>query len=173
MKTIQFQVAAALPNTSYFKMVDVWLLFCIFATFLVIVFHVLVDRTQFTSSHPKQPNPENSKEWKRLSRGFFLHNRHQMKNVNNKFITLDNKTQGQKLNKKAEMIQVQSKNLPLAWENVPDDLKNDESDSTCFECQCSGGRMTFLSKVCIFAVFLIFNAGYWGFIRSEYIRKQQ
>ncbi|XP_047737967.1 uncharacterized protein LOC125178389 [Hyalella azteca] len=46
MATLFSQVAATLPNTSYFKMVDIWLLFCIFSTFLVIVFHVLVDRTQ-------------------------------------------------------------------------------------------------------------------------------
>ena len=33
-----------MPKTSYFKRVDVWLLFCIFTTFLIIVFHIVIDR---------------------------------------------------------------------------------------------------------------------------------
>ncbi|XP_068250250.1 uncharacterized protein [Palaemon carinicauda] len=37
------QVSSTLPKTSYFKMVDVWLLFCIGITFLVIIFHAVVD----------------------------------------------------------------------------------------------------------------------------------
>lgn len=37
------QVSASLPKTSYFKMVDLWLIFCIGITFLTIIFHVLVD----------------------------------------------------------------------------------------------------------------------------------
>ncbi|KAF2353919.1 DNA-directed RNA polymerase phage-type [Trinorchestia longiramus] len=45
MATISSQVATSLPSTSYFKMADVWLLFCIFSSFLVIVFHVLVERS--------------------------------------------------------------------------------------------------------------------------------
>ncbi|XP_042874326.1 glycine receptor subunit alphaZ1-like [Penaeus japonicus] len=43
MATLFTQVSSSLPKTSYFKLVDVWLLFCIFSTFLVIVFHVLID----------------------------------------------------------------------------------------------------------------------------------
>ncbi|XP_042227423.1 uncharacterized protein LOC121869925 [Homarus americanus] len=41
--TLFSQVSASLPKTSYFKMVDVWLIFCIGLTFLTIIFHVLVD----------------------------------------------------------------------------------------------------------------------------------
>lgn len=37
------QVATSLPKTSYFKLVDVWLVFCIFSTFFIIVFHILID----------------------------------------------------------------------------------------------------------------------------------
>lgn len=37
------QVSSSLPKTSYFKMVDVWFLFCIGLTFLVISFHAVVD----------------------------------------------------------------------------------------------------------------------------------
>lgn len=36
-------MSASLPKTSYFKMVDVWLIFCIGITFLTIIFHVVVD----------------------------------------------------------------------------------------------------------------------------------
>ena len=32
-----------MPKTSYFKMVDLWLIFCIGITFLTIIFHVVVD----------------------------------------------------------------------------------------------------------------------------------
>ncbi|KAG7160999.1 Glutamate-gated chloride channel subunit beta-like 1 [Homarus americanus] len=38
-----FDVSASLPKTSYFKMVDIWLIFCIGITFLVIIYHALVD----------------------------------------------------------------------------------------------------------------------------------
>ena len=40
------QVAASLPKTSYFKRIDIWLLFCIFSTFLTIIFHILIDRIE-------------------------------------------------------------------------------------------------------------------------------
>ena len=37
------QVSASLPKTSYFKMVDIWLLFCIGIIFFIIVFHAIID----------------------------------------------------------------------------------------------------------------------------------
>ncbi|MPC61977.1 Glycine receptor subunit alpha-3 [Portunus trituberculatus] len=37
------ETSTSLPKTSYFKMVDVWLLFCISLIFFVIVFHVTID----------------------------------------------------------------------------------------------------------------------------------
>ncbi|XP_069187364.1 glycine receptor subunit alpha-3-like [Procambarus clarkii] len=43
MATLFTQVAASLPKTSYFKLVDIWLLFCIFSTFFIIVFHIIID----------------------------------------------------------------------------------------------------------------------------------
>ncbi|XP_045127382.1 glycine receptor subunit alpha-4-like [Portunus trituberculatus] len=49
--TLFSQVSASLPKTSYFKMVDVWLIFCIGITFLTIIFHVLVDACLY--SEPK------------------------------------------------------------------------------------------------------------------------
>ncbi|KAF2362748.1 Neurotransmitter-gated ion-channel ligand-binding domain [Trinorchestia longiramus] len=38
-----FEASSSLPKTSYFKMVDIWLLFCIGVIFLIIIFHALVD----------------------------------------------------------------------------------------------------------------------------------
>ncbi|XP_047736394.1 glycine receptor subunit alpha-2 [Hyalella azteca] len=43
LATLFTQVSASLPKTSYFKMVDIWLLFCIFAIFLIIAFHAVID----------------------------------------------------------------------------------------------------------------------------------
>ena len=37
------QVSLSLPKTSYFKMVDVWLLFCIITIFLISVDHFIID----------------------------------------------------------------------------------------------------------------------------------
>lgn len=45
MATLFTQVSASLPKTSYFKMVDVWLLFCIVISFLVIIFHTIIDNS--------------------------------------------------------------------------------------------------------------------------------
>nr|XP_027231158.1 glycine receptor subunit alpha-2-like [Penaeus vannamei] len=42
--TLFSQVSASLPKSSYFKMVDIWLLFCIGITFLVIILHASSSR---------------------------------------------------------------------------------------------------------------------------------
>ncbi|XP_063845198.1 uncharacterized protein LOC135091470 isoform X1 [Scylla paramamosain] len=52
------QTSTSLPKTSYFKMVDVWLLFCISLIFFVIVFHVTIDMAatgQLTGDSSKFP----------------------------------------------------------------------------------------------------------------------
>ena len=54
------QTSTSLPKTSYFKMVDVWLLFCISLIFFVIVFHVIVDMAEdgkLTGGVSKFPSP--------------------------------------------------------------------------------------------------------------------
>ncbi|KAG7162460.1 Glycine receptor subunit alpha-4-like 4, partial [Homarus americanus] len=43
LATLFTQVSASLPKTSYFKMVDVWLLFCIIIGFIIIIFHTIID----------------------------------------------------------------------------------------------------------------------------------
>ncbi|XP_064089932.1 uncharacterized protein LOC135203933 [Macrobrachium nipponense] len=48
--TLFSQVSESLPKTSYFKMVDVWLLFCIGITFLVIIFHAVIDSILYQSA---------------------------------------------------------------------------------------------------------------------------
>ncbi|XP_076049413.1 uncharacterized protein LOC143030094 [Oratosquilla oratoria] len=43
MATLFTQVSTSLPKTSYFKMVDIWLLFCIAIIFVIIAFHAIID----------------------------------------------------------------------------------------------------------------------------------
>uniref|UniRef100_A0A6A7FW06 Glycine receptor subunit alpha-2-like n=1 Tax=Hirondellea gigas TaxID=1518452 RepID=A0A6A7FW06_9CRUS len=43
--TLFTQVSSSLPKTSYFKMVDIWLLFCIVMNFIIILLHAIVDYT--------------------------------------------------------------------------------------------------------------------------------
>ncbi|XP_071514440.1 uncharacterized protein [Panulirus ornatus] len=43
MATLFTQTSASLPKTSYFKMVDVWLLMCIALIFLIVILHALID----------------------------------------------------------------------------------------------------------------------------------
>ncbi|XP_071552922.1 uncharacterized protein [Panulirus ornatus] len=59
MATLFTQVSASLPKTSYFKMVDVWLLFCIVMSFLIIIFHVVIDNS-LTSSSSSTEKPRSS-----------------------------------------------------------------------------------------------------------------
>ena len=71
---IHLQVASALPNTSYFKMVDIWLLFCIFSAFLVIVFHVFVSLTDSSGKVEEKNetwNEETVKRGKHVKRCWF------------------------------------------------------------------------------------------------------
>ncbi|KAK8394309.1 hypothetical protein O3P69_006482 [Scylla paramamosain] len=50
LATISNQVATSLPKSSNFKLVDVWLLFCISSNFLIIVFHIIIDLLQFAEA---------------------------------------------------------------------------------------------------------------------------
>ncbi|XP_042235290.1 uncharacterized protein LOC121874999 [Homarus americanus] len=43
LATLFTQVSTSLPKTSYFKMVDIWLLFCIVLIFLIIIWHTVID----------------------------------------------------------------------------------------------------------------------------------
>ncbi|XP_045114123.1 uncharacterized protein LOC123506251 [Portunus trituberculatus] len=58
LATLFTQVSTSLPKTSYFKMVDIWLLFCILLIFFIIIFHTIIDLNldygdgSFTSSNP-------------------------------------------------------------------------------------------------------------------------
>ncbi|XP_042210813.1 gamma-aminobutyric acid receptor subunit delta-like [Homarus americanus] len=44
--TLYTQASSSLPKTSYFKMVDVWLLSSIFFIFIIIIIHTIIDRTR-------------------------------------------------------------------------------------------------------------------------------
>lgn len=52
-----FQASSQLPKSSYFKLVDVWLLSSILIIFTIIVFHAIIDRLQDTPKPaiPKHP----------------------------------------------------------------------------------------------------------------------
>ncbi|KAK4314634.1 hypothetical protein Pmani_014085 [Petrolisthes manimaculis] len=52
------QTSTSLPKTSYFKMVDVWLLFSISLIFFVIVFHVIIDMA--TEGKLSKQNPRST-----------------------------------------------------------------------------------------------------------------
>nr|XP_045615865.1 uncharacterized protein LOC123768987 isoform X1 [Procambarus clarkii] len=54
------QTSTSLPKTSYFKMVDVWLLFSISLIFFVIIYHVVIDLAlegKLVGSSSKPPSP--------------------------------------------------------------------------------------------------------------------
>ncbi|KAK7081121.1 hypothetical protein SK128_027947 [Halocaridina rubra] len=53
LATLFAQASSTLPMTSYFKMVDIWLLFCVMVTFLVIIFHMLIDNRLFKETEVK------------------------------------------------------------------------------------------------------------------------
>ncbi|XP_045624930.1 uncharacterized protein [Procambarus clarkii] len=55
MATLYTQASASLPKTSYFKMVDVWLLSSIFFIFIIIVLHTVIDRVR--EWEPTSANP--------------------------------------------------------------------------------------------------------------------
>ncbi|KAK4301078.1 hypothetical protein Pmani_026748 [Petrolisthes manimaculis] len=46
MATLYTQASSSLPKTSYFKMMDVWLLSSIFFIFIIIVLHTIIDRVR-------------------------------------------------------------------------------------------------------------------------------
>ncbi|KAL7635244.1 UNVERIFIED_CONTAM: hypothetical protein RMT77_014231 [Armadillidium vulgare] len=52
--TLLNQVSSYLPKTSYFKAIDIWLLFCTSVIFLVIVFHVLIDIVAYNSDEDER-----------------------------------------------------------------------------------------------------------------------
>lgn len=54
--TLFNQVSAALPDTAYIKMVDMWFFFCISVIFSIIVVHLLTECLPQDST-PRQPQP--------------------------------------------------------------------------------------------------------------------
>ncbi|XP_037783103.1 uncharacterized protein LOC119579386 [Penaeus monodon] len=55
MATLFTQASSSLPKTSYFKMVDVWLLSSIFFIFIIIVLHTVIDRAREADNARKEP----------------------------------------------------------------------------------------------------------------------
>lgn len=66
LATLFTQVSASLPKTSYFKMVDIWLLFCIILIFFIIIFHAIIDlHVDYSSGFFSHPS-----SWAEKSSGF-------------------------------------------------------------------------------------------------------
>lgn len=63
LATLFTQVSASLPKTSYFKMVDIWLLFCIFVIFFIIIFHTIIDLHVDYREHKSQWSASSRKAW--------------------------------------------------------------------------------------------------------------
>nr|XP_027229707.1 glycine receptor subunit alpha-4-like [Penaeus vannamei] len=63
LATLFTQVSASLPKTSYFKMVDIWLLFCIVLIFLIILFHTVIDLHVDYVALPGQAKPGHVATW--------------------------------------------------------------------------------------------------------------
>ena len=88
LATLFTQVSASLPKTSYLKMVDIWLLFCIISIFIIIIFHTIIDtQIKYLNNHSNERmvtivSPINKeKEQESL---------HFIKNCYEKFIELEN-----------------------------------------------------------------------------------
>ncbi|XP_059086853.1 uncharacterized protein LOC131883401 isoform X1 [Tigriopus californicus] len=60
MATINASIQNHVPVTSYFKLIDVWLLFCVVVIVIVIVFHTIL-AALFTGSGPRKGDNLNSK----------------------------------------------------------------------------------------------------------------
>lgn len=56
------QSLGLLPKTSYFKLIDIWLLFCIFLTVLIIFIHAAVDLRQHSERHSAGERPSDLEE---------------------------------------------------------------------------------------------------------------
>ncbi|XP_037794254.1 glutamate-gated chloride channel alpha-like [Penaeus monodon] len=48
--TLSNQISKSLPPTSYIKLIDCWFFYCLFLLFLVIIFHVFIERLEETST---------------------------------------------------------------------------------------------------------------------------
>ncbi|XP_063883283.1 gamma-aminobutyric acid receptor subunit delta-like [Scylla paramamosain] len=127
LATLFTQVSTSLPKTSYFKMVDIWLLFCILLIFFIIIFHTIIDLhldygdTSFTSGPPFQKISSGSTGVTRVSP------------INGK----EGETKNYKEIFKHSFL----------------------SNTVKF--------YIILSKSTIFAVFLLFNAIYWGTLAKD------
>ncbi|XP_069192747.1 glutamate-gated chloride channel subunit beta-like [Procambarus clarkii] len=71
LATLFTQVSSSLPKTSYFKVVDIWLLFCIILVFIIILFHMIID-LQIDYGDGARPNSAKTKKWVSAASGSSL-----------------------------------------------------------------------------------------------------
>ncbi|KAK3856766.1 hypothetical protein Pcinc_036931 [Petrolisthes cinctipes] len=139
--TLFSQVSASLPKTSYFKMVDIWLIFCIGITFLVILFHALIDRI----AHPPPPHNNNNN----------MPQQHHHHPLNPK--TAPTPTPPTTTGTRAVVWQVQ----PYMGSKL------DKKKNPLMETEGRTHRVVHVTKMTVPVVFLLFNIGYWGYIFSN------
>lgn len=157
MSYFPLQVATSLPKTSYFKLVDVWLLFCIFATFFIIVFHILIDFLQnraHTIVRTRHGCP--------LRDAALGKPNQQMLMVSERFFLSSAKVQGVQL----EPLVHQQKSQEPRKSNWKDAMGISKDKNKI--ALCGGGDVwapvrcaEIFARVCMFVVFMIFDVTYW------------
>lgn len=136
LATLFTQVSASLPKTSYFKMVDIWLLFCIILIFLIILFHTVIDlHVDYGDSEGVSPksSSKSSVAWDKPSSGRAGH--------------LTTVKVSPALNDGTDPT-VSSKNIQFSWRLLLTKL------DLQFYIKAS--------KITISLIFMVFNLVYWG-----------
>lgn len=145
------QVAASLPKSSNFKLVDVWLVFCIFSTFIIIVFHVIIDLLQFAEAQAAVRAPAALISAFGRTTGketFFSHAKKEMEHSQT-----DQRFKG-----------FPGSNVQRAWESK--EMKSGKALLTVKTNRRSRIRLTMrgmerFGRIFVASVFLVFNVIYW------------
>ena len=136
LATLFTQVSASLPKTSYFKMVDIWLLFCILVIFIIIIFHTLIDFQVDYGDFPAASQISGMPFWKSSKKS---------------------SSPVTKIQKVDPWNSVDGASLSR-WKNVRIFIKKTLDDIWDLDSLVS------LSKIIIFIIFLVFNLVYWGIL---------
>lgn len=153
--SIFLQVATSLPKTSYFKLVDVWLLFCIFSTFFIIVFHILIDFLHNRAHYIiKNTQPSSSRE-------AAIGKPNQMIVLPERLFLSSAKVQGAQLEPLVHQQKLQEPQRSTSWK---DDSGKDKNKVTGYSAQSAWAtvsRVERFARAFMLVVFIIFNVIYW------------
>lgn len=166
-------MAASLPKTSYFKLVDIWLLFCIFSTFLIIVFHILIDvllhetkkRNSIETNESNIMSPAPEKVFLPSTSQVPVHSQHHQQKPHYQWHLQQQHQQ--------ENLLLQKPTVGHKDGEVPEDMRNPDlptDDMTYrkrslvhkpWKLRISIRSMERFARVFMVVVFLIFNLVYW------------